>query len=121
MTNCSPMYEQLAASRLFLFEHPAWASSWDVPELQSLVDTTGILWQRADQCMCGLVTPDEDGIDTPAKKPAGFLSSSCCILDELPFCCDHSHVYQHLMSGRAAAAALYPPMLCKTIRRLLAK
>ena len=33
--------------------------------------------------MYGLVTPDEIGIDVPAKKPTGFLSSSWCILDEL--------------------------------------
>ena len=75
--------EQLAASRHFLPEHLAWASSWDMPELQSVADTRGVLWQRADQCMYGLVTPDEDGIDTSAKKPTGCLSSSWCILDEL--------------------------------------
>ena len=68
------MREQLAAGRHFLFEHPAWASSWDMPELQSLADTPGVLWQKADQCMYGLTSPDDDGIDTPAKKPTGFLS-----------------------------------------------
>ena len=69
------MREQLASGRHFLFEHPAWASSWDMLELQSLADTPGVLWQRADQCMYGLVTPNEDGVDRPAKKPTGFLSS----------------------------------------------
>ena len=77
------MREQLAAGRHFLFEHPAGASSWDMPELQSLVETPGVFWQRADQCMYGLMTPDDDGIDTPAKKPTGFLSTSWCILEEL--------------------------------------
>ena len=48
------MPQQLAAAKHFLFEHPAWASSWDMPELQSLVDTPGVLWKRADQCMYGL-------------------------------------------------------------------
>ena len=79
-----------------------------MPELQSLADSSGVLWQRVDQFMYGLVTPDEDGVDTPAKKPTGFLSSSWCILDELSLCCDRSHVHHHLMSGRAAAAAFYP-------------
>ena len=77
------MREQLAAGRHFLFEHPAWASSWDMPKLQSLDDTPGVLWQRADQCMYGLVAPNEDGVDALAKKPTGFLSLSWCILDEL--------------------------------------
>lgn len=45
------MREQLAAGRHFLFEHPAWASSWSLPELHSLAETPGVLWQRADQCM----------------------------------------------------------------------
>ena len=101
------MREQLAAGRHFLFEHPAWASSWDMPELQSLADTPGVLWQKADQCMYGLTSPDDDGIDTPAKKPTGFLSSSWCILEELSVQCDHAHEHQHLMGGRASAAALY--------------
>ena len=35
------MREQLAAGRHFLFEHPAWASSGDLPELQSLSETPG--------------------------------------------------------------------------------
>ena len=86
-----------------------------MPELQSLADTPGVFWQRAGQCMYGLDTPDEDGVDTPAKKPTGVLSSSWCILDELSLRCDGSHVHQHLMSGRAAAAALYPPALFKAI------
>ena len=71
--------------------------------------------------MYGLVTPNEEGVDTPAKKPTWFLSSSWCILDELSLCCNGAHVHQHLMSGRAAAAALYPPALYKAICRGLAK
>ena len=68
------MREQLAAGRHFLFEHPAWASSWDLPELQSLAETPGVLCQRADQFMYGLVAPGESGVDTIATKPTGFLS-----------------------------------------------
>ena len=75
--------EHLGAGRHFLFEHPAWSSRLDMLELQSLAETPGVLWQLADQCMYGWIAPDEDGIDMPAKKPTGFLSSSWCILDEL--------------------------------------
>ena len=71
--------------------------------------------------MYGLVTPDEDGVDSPAKKPTGFLGSLWCILGELSLCCNGAHVHQHLMSRRAAAAALYQPVLCKAICRGLAK
>ena len=91
-----------------------------MPERQSLADIPGVLWQRADQCMYDLVTPDGDGADIPAKKPTGFLSSSWCILDGLSLRYDGSHVHQHLMSGRAAAAALYPPALYKAICQRLA-
>lgn len=112
---CELMREQLAAGRHFLFEHPAWAASWKMPELDELSRVPEVLWQRADQCMYGLVTPNDAGISTPAMKPTGFLSSSWCILEELSLRCDHSHPHQQLVGGRAAAAALYPPALCKAI------
>ena len=46
------MREQLAAGRHFLFEHPAWASSWDMPELQSLADKPGVLCGNARTSEC---------------------------------------------------------------------
>lgn len=67
------------------------------------------------------MTPHDDGYDAPAKKPTGFLSFSRCILEEFSLRCGWSHVHPHLMSGRAAAAVLYPPALCRAICRGFSK
>ena len=47
------MREQLAAGRHFLFKHPAWPSSWDMPDLQSLADTPGLLWNARTHVRLG--------------------------------------------------------------------
>ena len=77
----------------------------------------------ADQCMYGLLTPGPGPAPRellPAKKPTRFMSNSWCILQELSTRCDHSHVHQELMGGRASSAAIYPDALCRAICRGLA-
>ena len=51
------------------------------------------------------------------KKPAGFMTSSNCIARELDKKCDGGHTHVPLMAGRAAAAQVYPDMLCEAICR----
>ena len=51
------------------------------------------------------------------KKPTGFLSSSRFVAEELNRYCDGSHDHVHLMAGKAAAAQVYPPDLCKAMLR----
>ena len=51
------------------------------------------------------------------KKPTGFLSSSRFIAAELNRYCDGSHDHVHLVAGKAAAAQVYPPDLCKAMLR----
>ena len=51
-----------------------------------------------------------------ALKPTRFLSSSEAILKQLGLRCRGTHRHQQLLgSGRASAAAIYPPGLCKAI------
>ena len=71
--------------------------------------------------MYGLVTRSgKHGETLPAKKPTRFMSNSWCILQELSVRCDHSHVHQHLVGGRASKAQEYPDELCRAICRGLA-
>ena len=82
----------------------------------------GVMTSVADQCMYGLVTPGPlpDREPMAAKKPTRFLSNSWCVLHELATRCDHSHVHQELMGGRASKAAEYPDQLCRAICRGIA-
>ena len=103
--------------RYFLFEHPAHASSWQIAGMQELADTPGVQWARADLCEYGLETQDAQGTLVPAKKPTGFLTNSWCMADELSKRCSGLHQHQHLMGGRAAAAAEYSVELCEAMCR----
>ena len=46
------------------------------------------------------------------KKPTGFMTSSKCIAKELDKKCGGGHSHVPLMAGQAAAAHVYPDMLC---------
>ena len=71
----------------------------------------------ADQCMYGLVTKGANGEEVAAKKPTQWASTSPHMLKRLSTRCDGTHTHQHLIGGRAAAAAYYPPKLITQILR----
>ena len=84
--------------------------------------SVGNSWQRGcgdhdrDQCMYGMKTPS-GGRMVAAKKVTKFMTNSKAIAGELSRRCDKSHVHQHLIGGRASAAQVYPPELCRAIVR----
>ena len=51
------------------------------------------------------------------KKLTGFMTSSRCIAEQLNRKCDGGHSHVPLVAGRAAAAQVYPDMLCEAICR----
>ncbi len=51
------------------------------------------------------------------KKPIGFMTSSQFLLNELDKKCPGGHDHVPLLGGRAAAAQVYPNMLCEAICR----
>ena len=108
---------QLSANRHFLHEHPSSASSWRDPWVEALLRDKRVHVVTGDQCMYGLVTPDENGHMTPAKKPTKFATSSIHMARRLSTRCSGQHSHQHLMSGRAAAAAFYQAKLVAEILR----
>ena len=73
-----------------------------------------------DQCMFGLVAKGPDGVSLPARKPTRWMCNSIFMIDALNTRCDGSHSHQHLVGGRAAAAAFYPPDLLRAILRGIA-
>ena len=53
----------------------------------------------------------------PALSPTRFLNSAPELLKLLGMKCPQEHEHQSLMGGRAAAAAIYPPALCRAMLR----
>ena len=108
---------QLAEGRHFLHEHPVGATSWVDRYMLRLLNDSRVGTAVADQCMYGLLTPDGNGNMVEAKKPTKWASSSRHMLNRLNVRCDKSHSHQHLIGGRAAAAAYYPAKLISQILR----
>ena len=108
---------QLADNRHFLHEHPVGATSWKDPYMERILNHPRVGTTVADQCMYGLTTAGPDGQPMPAQKPTKWASSSPHMLRRLSTRCDKSHAHQHLVGGRAAAAAYYPAKLISQILR----
>ena len=108
---------QLDAGRHFLHEHPHGASSWRDGIMRKLLNHPRVNTVVSDQCQHGLVTPGDNGQSMPAKKPTMWASSSPHMLKRLNMRCPGDHDHQHLMGGRAANAAFYPPKLISNILR----
>ena len=115
------IYElQMSEGRHFLHEHPASASSWQVPRMKSLRQHPGVGETVAHLCQYGLTTSGTRGGRVPAQKPTRFLSSAPELLRFLGHQCKGDHEHQPLVGGRAAAAAIYPPALCRAMLRGIA-
>ena len=71
----------------------------------------------AHLCQYGMKTKGKDGEWKPVRKATRFMSSSEAVLKKLQKRCNRDHEHQHLTGGRAKAAAIYPPMLCRAILR----
>jgi hypothetical protein len=108
---------QMAGGRHWLHEHPQGASSWKDHRMLRLLNSPKVNTTVADQCMYGLETKGPDGKPMAAKKPTQWASTSMHMLKRLSTRCDGTHPHQHLIGGRAAAAAYYPPKLISQILR----
>jgi hypothetical protein len=113
--------EQLRCGRHFLHEHPRTATSWSVPEVLALRARPEVGEVIADLCQFGLRSPSPVGGTGPARKPTRFLSSCPAILQNLEQKCRGGHSHVQLLGGRAAAAAIYPPGLCRAVLRGLGR
>ncbi len=115
---------QHEAGRLFLFEHPASASSWSSEVIQYLADVKGVHHVKFDFCMLGMTTKDADGNDAPAKKRTGVLTNSDAVAMLLRSAqCRGEHWHTELINGRAGPCQVYPDkfarLLCEGIKREL--
>ena len=52
-------WDQIARGKFFLHEHPATASSWDLPMIKELAEHPGVEIVTGDMCRWGMHLPEE--------------------------------------------------------------
>ena len=95
-------------------EHPEPASSWRDQKARRLRELPDVYTIRLDMCAFELTT--KEGI--PAKKPTIMITNVWPLVNTLSKKCpgpEKHQKHQHLIGGRAAAAALYTPQLVTAI------
>ena len=102
------------AGRLFAFEHPSTATSWEDESLRELVKESGVLVSLLDMCQYGMVSTDKDG-ESPVRKTTRIATDAPELVDALSARCGGGHRHVHLVSGRPKGAAIYPPGFCNAI------
>ena len=110
---------QAQEGRYFLHEHPESASSWQEKCVRDILKMKGVERVVGDQCRYGLVSKGREGYG-PARKTIAFMTSPPCIASQLQRRCPNRgghYIHQHIRldGGRAKAAQVYPPELCKAI------
>ena len=108
---------QINGGRRFLHEHPAGATSWNDAWVKRIMQHPRVTSVVSDQCEYGLLTPNADGVPTPAKKPTRWMSTSPQMIKRLSRRCSKTHEHQHLVGGRAKAAEDYSLELVTDILR----
>ena len=96
-------------------------TSWKLEVMMDILKMKGVHTVIGDQCQFGLETTGGAGTAVPARKRTRFMPKSAEIFKELGRLCPGDHVHQHLVSGRAEKAAIYPEGLCRAICRGLVK
>ena len=61
-------YQMEKGSR-FIHEHPLTATSWQLKEVQDIMDDDRVYAVRTDQCMLGQTSWKRNGEEAPAMKP----------------------------------------------------
>ena len=107
---------QVRGGRYFLHEHPAQATSWQLPTVVELCSRYPHLYAVIGaMCAFGLTTPGEDGKEQPAQKLTRWLTNSPFLAATLERKCPRDHAHTVLLNGRAKAAQVYPPALCRAV------
>ena len=103
--------KQVKAGRLFLFEHPVQARSWNLKLVKRLFKYNRVCTVDFDFCQLGMQSEGR-----PVKKRTRTMTNSPTIANRLAkFQCDGSHWHIPLVNGRASACQVYPREFCAQI------
>lgn len=116
---------QTQGGRYLLHEHPENASPWEEQCIKDVSGTKGINRVVGVQCCYGLKAKGEPGMG-PARKTIGVMTNSPRIALQLKRRRPrrdgyYVHKHVHLDGGRAKAAQIYSPGLCRAVCKRLIK
>ena len=87
---CTLHLLQHNAGRYFVHAHPRSASSWAEQCVIDVVRMTGAVFTNLDQCMFGLMSTSDDGVNLPSKKATTLMSNMPAIQTYMARRCDGS-------------------------------
>ena len=116
---------QVAEGRMFMFEHPAGASSWGTKMMQEMLSKEGVYLAKFDFCQLDMKVLDKSGVKASAKKRTAVMTNSKHLAEMLRQAqCDGSHRHEPLVSGKAKQCEVYPEkfarLICTAIKREIA-
>ena len=101
--------QQYNAGRMFLFEHPAGASSWGTKMMTEMLAREGVYLAKFDFCQLGMEVTDSKGAKVSAKKRTSVMTNSKHLAEALRMAqCDGSHRHEQLVNGKAKQCEVYP-------------
>ena len=122
--------EQTEAGKYFLHEHPRFATSWQLRNMEILMQVPGVELVQGDQCQYGAQVQTGIRKGAPIMKPTGFLSNSPEILRALSLRCEGQGgrcsrpgggQHERCAGIHAKHAARYPQALCRAIIKGITK
>ena len=99
--------------KLFFFEQPENARSWEESCVINLLSLPGVTRVTCDMCAYGM-NVDGKGLN---KKPTGIATNGTNIARRMSRRCSGDHLHQVLMSGRPRKAQEYPKQFCTELVR----
>ena len=118
-------WDQVARGKFFLHEHPAAASSWDLPMIKELAEHLGVLIVTGDMCRWGMHLPEEShnqGTEQSVlvKKPTKWMTNCPALASTLGVRCNGGHEHSKLEGAkRTFQASSYPIALVQGILNTL--
>ena len=110
-------WDQISRGKFFLHEHPATASSWDLPMIRELAEHLGVTIVTGDMCRWGMHLTEErenQGTDQSVlvKKPTKWMTNRSLLATLLSVRCTGGHEHSKLEgSNRTTQASKYPTPL----------
>ena len=108
--------KQRRAERLFVYEHPQGASSWELESVAKMRGHENVYEVKLHMCAFDMkVSACQD--DERVFKPTRVLTNSRAIAESISRRCQGGHRHHHLLRGKAWEAAIYPPKFCQALLR----
>jgi len=122
---CRAYRRQYDGGRYFLHEHPKGCDSWKEECIQELMALPGVKKVSGPMCRWEMKAEDANGVGY-VRKETEWLTNCPELAKVLEGVCSNNegrtwHRHVHLVGGRAAAAAEYPPKLVAAVLKALRK